>query len=70
MTAEKIIFNKLYLVWANKSNVSITDLERLSRIAVAEIREQFKARGIDPWKEVNNEDPEETLHDQSKHPEG
>jgi len=68
--AEEIIYNKLRYVLITDDDLNLTDLNRLAHIAVEEIREEFKKAGIDPWKEVKYEDPEEALHDQLEHPEG
>lgn len=70
MTATEIICNKMRYLWVNAELFNLSDIARLACNTVEEIREEFKKAGIDPWKEVKDEDPEEALHDQSEHPEG
>lgn len=72
MTASKIIFNALVMVDVMaQDGIFFGDdyLQIIANDCVEEIRNEFKKAGIDPWKEVKDEDPEEALHDQSKHPE-
>lgn len=73
MNASEIIFNALVMVH-DKSHDGIffcdDYLQKIANDCVEEIRNEFKKAGINPWKEVKDEDPEEALHDQPKHPEG
>lgn len=48
--ADKIIYDKLRLVWLNASTITAADLDRLTRETVSDIREEFKKAGVDVWK--------------------
>lgn len=47
--AEEIIYNKLLRVMVSGPIIERSDMEKLARAAVEEIREEFRKAGVDVW---------------------
>lgn len=48
--AEEIIYNKMLRVMVSGPIIKKSDMEKLARAAVEEIREEFRKAGVDVWK--------------------
>lgn len=47
--AEEIIYNKLFCVMVSGQIIKRSEVEKLARAAVEEIREEFRKTGVDVW---------------------